>query len=144
MSYSWEGNRRSGITLAMSHRLATTLLRHAAGSRLWNTLPAHLRQCDSLRQFKRDCLRLISLVSSLWFLRPRRSVTSLLGAPCINLLTYLLKWFIHVQTRGFRKGYEHLSYTINSGDVISQCEFVVVLGYGQRRVEATRRVVSGC
>jgi len=25
----------------------------AAGSRLWNTLPVHLRQCDSLGQFKR-------------------------------------------------------------------------------------------
>ena len=25
----------------------------SAGPRLWNTLPAHLRQCDSLRQFKR-------------------------------------------------------------------------------------------
>jgi len=25
----------------------------AAGARLWNTLPVHLRQCDSLEQFKR-------------------------------------------------------------------------------------------
>jgi len=25
----------------------------AAGPRLWNTLPVHLRQCDSLGQFKR-------------------------------------------------------------------------------------------
>jgi len=57
----------------------------SAGPRLWNTLPAHLRQYDSLGQFKRLLKTHLN-----WFLRPRRSVTFLLGAPCINLLTYLL------------------------------------------------------
>jgi len=57
----------------------------SAGPRLRNTLPAHLRQCDSLRQFKR-----LLKNSSVWFLRLRCSVTFLLGVPCINFLTYLL------------------------------------------------------
>jgi len=64
--------------------------------RLWNTLPPHLRQCDSLGQFKR--LLKTHLVGSwdrgaLWHL--------LLGAPCINLLTYLLTYLLQVTSCHF-------------------------------------------
>jgi len=45
-------------------------------------LPVHLCQCESLGQVAQD--------SSVWFLRPWRSVTFLFEAPSINLLTYLL------------------------------------------------------
>jgi len=59
-------------------------------------LPPHLRQCDSLGQFKR--------LLETRLLRPRRCVTFLLGAPCINLLTYLLTYLpkrpAHVAARG--------------------------------------------
>jgi len=56
----------------------------AAGPRLWKTLPIQLRHCDSLRQFKR---LLKTYLFGGW---DRGALWHLLGAPCINYLTYLL------------------------------------------------------
>jgi len=58
----------------------------SAGPRLWNTLPPHLRRCDSLGQFKR------LLKTHLFGSWDRGALTFLLGAPCINLLTHLLTY----------------------------------------------------
>jgi len=59
----------------------------AVGPRLWNTLPIQLRHCDSLGQFKR------SLKTYLFDDWDRGALWHLLGAPCINHLTYLLTYF---------------------------------------------------
>ena len=56
----------------------------AAGPRLWNTLPTHLRLCDSLEQFKR------LLKTHLFGVWDRGALWRLVGAPCINLLTSYL------------------------------------------------------
>ena len=56
----------------------------AAGPRLWDTLPIHLRHRDSLGQFKR---LLKTYLFGGW---DRGALWHLLGAPCINHLTYLL------------------------------------------------------
>jgi len=55
----------------------------AAGPRLWNTLPVQLRHCDSIGQFKR---LLKTYLFGDW---DRGALWHLLGAPCINHLTYL-------------------------------------------------------
>jgi len=60
----------------------------AAGPRLWNMLPIHLRLCDSLGQFKRF------LKTHLFGVWERCFVTPLLGALCINHLTYLLTYLL--------------------------------------------------
>jgi len=62
----------------------------AAGPRLWNTLPIHLRHCDSLGQFKR------LLKTCLFGGWDRGALWHLLGAPCINYLTYLLTYYCWV------------------------------------------------
>jgi len=60
----------------------------AAGPRLWNTLPVQLRHCDSVGQFKR---LLKTYLFGDW---DRGALWHLLGAPCINYLTYLLTYLL--------------------------------------------------
>ena len=55
---------------------------------LWNTLPIQLRHCDSLGQFKR---LLKTYLFGGW---DRGALWHLLGAPCINHLTYLLTYLL--------------------------------------------------
>jgi len=62
----------------------------AAGPRLWNTLPVQLRHCDSLGQFKR---LLKTYLFGGW---DRGALWHLLGAPCINYLTYLLLTYLWI------------------------------------------------
>ena len=62
----------------------------AAGPRLWNMLPIYLRLCDGLGQFK------LLLKTHLFGVWERCFVTPLLGALCINHLTYLLTCLHHI------------------------------------------------
>jgi len=62
----------------------------AAGPRLWNMLTIHLRLCDGLGQFK------LLLKTQLYGVWERCFVTPLLGAMCINHLTYLLTCLHHI------------------------------------------------
>jgi len=45
--------RRLSANFRSQHAARADRCFAAAGPRLWNTLPVHLRQCDSLGQFKR-------------------------------------------------------------------------------------------
>jgi len=54
--YRIRGYMRLSVRLSMSPFSSFISSFAAAGPRVWNSLPAELRQCDSLGQFKR-CLK---------------------------------------------------------------------------------------
>ena len=70
-----------------------------AGPRVWNSLPAELQQCSSVRQFKR-CLKTFLFGSwdygALWLFVKQRRIE-------IVLLTYLLMSKVHRHIRCFRE-----------------------------------------
>ena len=76
-----------------------------AGPRVWNSLPAELQQCSSLRQFKR-CLKTFLFGSchygALWLFVKQRRVE-------IVLLTYLLTYSLPTEHQTDSIDYEILS-----------------------------------